>query len=247
MLFSRLWLVLLSVALALLVGAAQLAPKPGVRALAEAHSYKLDLVQHNADLLLKLDARALIDGAADMARDSRLIDILEQASAKQKEIDQLKQRASTVLSQLISQTAPAARPELLILVDYRGKQIGRVGPGADKMKPGRDGLVGYPLVSAALRGFMVDGSWSLDNHLYLMGAAPVISRGRNRYIGALLIGQEVDAEFATRLKRRLVGSQGPSSLTPISPSSCAASCSRRRARMPAWWHCPSTSAVVATS
>lgn len=208
MLFSRLWLVLMAVAVALLVGATQLAPKPGVRALAEAHSYKLDLVQHNAELLLKLDARALIDGAADMARDSRLVDVLEQASAKQKEIDQLKQRSAAVLQQLISQTTAAARPELLILVDYRGKQIGRLGPGAAKMKAGRDGLIGYPLVAAALRGFQVDGSWSLDNHLYLMGAAPVISRGRNRYVGALLIGQEVDADFAKRFKRRLVGSQG---------------------------------------
>ncbi|MCK5800850.1 MAG: hypothetical protein KAI47_26865, partial [Deltaproteobacteria bacterium] len=98
------------------------------------------------------------------------------------------------------------RPELAIIVDFRGKQIGRLGKGAAKMKPGQDGLIGYPLVAAAMRGYLADDTWNLDNHLFVMAAAPVVSRNRNRYVGALLLGKEIDKEFATRLKRQLVGS-----------------------------------------
>lgn len=203
--FSRVWLVLLAAAIAVGLGAAITVSKPQNRSLAQISSYKLDLAQHNAQMALKLGSRALIDGAAEMARDARLVEILEQASAKQRDLTKLQTRSQTVMTSLLSYTPKKARPELMLIVDFAGKQIGRVGPGAGKMKPGQDGLLGYPLVSAALRGYQVDDTWSIDNRLFVMAAAPIVSRGRNRYVGALVLGKEVDKDFAPQLKRQLVG------------------------------------------
>ncbi|PIE19601.1 MAG: hypothetical protein CSA65_01660 [Proteobacteria bacterium] len=198
-------MVLLAAAVALGLGAAITVSKPGTRSLAQISSYKLDLAQHNAQMALKLGSRALIDGAAEMARDARLVEILEQASARQRDLSKLQSRSQTVMTELLSYTPKKARPELMIIVDFAGKQVGRVGLGAAKMTPGQDGLVGYPLVAAALRGYQLDDTWSIDNRLFVMAAAPIVSRGRNRYVGALLLGQEVDKDYAPQLKRQLVG------------------------------------------
>ena len=62
--FLRTWLFLLTLALAIAFGAALVGPRPHANDLAKAHSYKLDLVQHNAHMLLRLDARSLIDTAS---------------------------------------------------------------------------------------------------------------------------------------------------------------------------------------
>lgn len=207
--FSRVWIVLLAAAASLAFGTALVVPKPAARELADAHAYKLDLVQHSTQLLLRLDARRLIDWVSELTRDSRLIEVLERAGARQKGIKRLNARANSVMLNLLSQIKRDVRPTLFIAVDHRGKQIARIGPGDDKLRPGRDGLAGFPLVESALRGYMRDGSWDLDGRLYLMAAAPVISRSRTRYAGALILGREIDSGYTHQLKSRLVAKDVP--------------------------------------
>lgn len=207
--FLRSWLFLLTLALTVAFGAALVSPKPPANDLAKAHSYKLDLVQHNTQMLLRLDARALIDTAVEMSRDSRIAELLEQAGARQKNADALKARSDAVAMKLLGQVPAAARPELCIMVDYRGKQISRIDPEHTRFVAGRDGLAGYPLVEAALRGYLRDDTWSINGRLYVVAAAPVISRGRNRYVGALIVGQEVNKDYAAQLKKRLLASEVP--------------------------------------
>ena len=204
--FSRIWIALLAGATALAIATATLVPKPAARELQSAHSYKLDLVQHNTNMVLKLQARALIDQTSDLSRDDRLVSFLEQAGAKQAKYDVLKSQTNARLLELLSQYKKDQRPELFIAVDYRGKQIGRVGPGED-FKPGVHGLAGYPVVGAALRGFLRDDTWSVDGQLYFVAAVPVISRAKDRYLGALVLGQRVDKAFASQLKRQLVAAK----------------------------------------
>ena len=104
---SRIWMINLALVTALMLALALLVPKPAARALTNAHGYKLDLVQHNAHLLLKLDTRESIDAVAAMAQDARLSDTLAQATAKSRETSQLQSRANAVMLKLISQIKPA--------------------------------------------------------------------------------------------------------------------------------------------
>lgn len=207
--FSRVWVVLLAAALALAFAVLLVLPRPAARQLFNAHAYKLDLVQHNAHLLLKLDAREAIDRAVALSRDPRLIETLELASTKQRPADQLQAKALATLNELLAPLQAESRPGLVILVDDQGKQLARLGPGAEKIVPGQHGIAGYPLVEAALRGLLRDDTWSVEGHLFTMAAAPLIGRTLQRYVGAVLLGQEVDEGFVRRLRQRLVSSTVP--------------------------------------
>lgn len=207
--FSRVWVVLLAAVVALAFAVLLVLPRPAARQLFNAHAYKLDLVQHNAHLLLKVEAREAIDRAVALSRDPRLVETLELASTKQRPPDQLQAKALATISELLAPLQPESRPGLIILVDDQGKQVARVGPGAEKIVPGQHGIAGYPLVEAALRGLLRDDSWSVEGHLFTMAAAPLIGRAQQRYVGAVLLGQEVDDAFVRRLRQRLVSSTVP--------------------------------------
>jgi hypothetical protein len=205
MFLSKIWVFLLAVAAALAFGVALVVPRPAAREIARSYAENLDRGQHNADLMLRLEARDWIDAVAKMAWDSALVDVLEQASNRKGDIKQHQAKASGRLLSLVNRLKSEFRPQLLIAVDYRGKQIARVGPGDDRYVPGETGLAGYPLVEAALRGYRGDDTWSIDSKLFLMAASPVISRSKGRYVGALLLGHELGDTFARRLKARLGG------------------------------------------
>lgn len=205
MFLSKLWYLVLALVAAAAAAVALMAPRPAAREIREAHALGLDRVQHNAELMLRLQARDWIDAAAGMARDRTLVEVLEAATDKKSDVAQLKARATDRLLSLTSGLDKGRRPELMIVTDADGMQLTRVGPGEDKITPGKDGIGGYPLVEAALRGYRRDDTWSLDNKLYMMVASPVISRGKGRYVGALLLGREVNKKYAQRFKARLGG------------------------------------------
>jgi hypothetical protein len=202
---SKIWLCLVVAAATVCFGLALLVPKPASREIATAQAESLDRKQQNAELMLRLESRNWIDTVAKLAADGVLVDGLEQATSRRGDMKGHQARISGRLLSLVSHIKAEMRPQLLIAVDYRGKQIARVGVGEDKVTPGEDGLAGYPLVEAALRGYRGDDTWSLDGNLYLMAASPVLGRSRARYVGALLLGTELNEAFARRLKGRLTG------------------------------------------
>jgi hypothetical protein len=205
MALSKIWVLVLGLALTAALGLALLVPKPAFREVSKAYAENLDRGQHNADLILRLEARDWIDAVAKLAWDGTLVDLLEQASNRRGDLKQHQAKIGGRMLALVGRIKADSRPQLLIAVDARGKQIARVGPGEDRFTPGEDGLAGFPLVEAALRGCRADDSWNLDGKLYLMTASPVISRARGRYVGALLLGQEVNEAFARKLRSRLAG------------------------------------------
>jgi hypothetical protein len=205
----RLWFLFAAAAAALAVGAAMLATAPADRDRTAAYGYKLDLVQHNAQLLLKLDQRENIDVVARMSRDPRIVDTLSAVGGGRTTAEAGQADANAAMLDLLAQIPADARPELCIVVDERGKLLVRIGQGEGTSPPLKEGLIGYPLVSSALRGMLRDDTWSLDGKLYLMAAAPIVARGADRYLGALLIGQEITVAYAERLKERLVATHVP--------------------------------------
>jgi hypothetical protein len=205
MFYAKIWIVLLAVVAALAFGTVLVVPKTAYRKVSKTRAVSLDRVQHNAELVLRLKARHWLDAVAGMARDGSLIEVIQQASDRRGDLGQLKSRARRRLLSLASGLPSGSRPQLIIAVDSRGKQIARVGPGENAFKPGKDGLMGYPMVEAALRGFHLDDTWNVEEKLYLMVASPIIAINRGRYVGALLLGRELDTTFAQRLKSSLGG------------------------------------------
>jgi hypothetical protein len=156
MIVSRIWVVVLAVAAVTGLAIARLVPNPAAREITRTYAENLDRGQHNAELILRLEARDWIDAVAKMAWDGTVIDLLEQASNRRGDIKTHSGKLSGRLLSLLGLTRVEPRPQLIIAVDSRGKQISRVGPGEDNYAPGEDGLAGYPLVEAALRGYRAD-------------------------------------------------------------------------------------------
>lgn len=212
----RIWLIVLAALVASSLGVASLLARPFEREMALASGYKLDLVQHNAHLLIKLDQRERIDIAARMARDPRIADALAEVSSGKADLGRAQAATNAALLDLLAQIPADARPELCIAVDQAGFQISRIGAGQARIEPRKYGIGGFPLVAEALRGLLRDDTWSLDGKLYLMAAAPVVqqpnggeTRSGGSYVGALVLGQEVNGAYAQRLKDRLVATHMP--------------------------------------
>ena len=62
--------------------------------------------------------------------------------------------------------------------------------------------IGYYLIDDSLSGYQRDDLWIQGGQLYLLAGAPVITKQLD-YAGAVVIGEQVDGEFATELARRL--------------------------------------------
>lgn len=207
MLFSKIWMALLAVAATAALALAFVAPKPLSRMAVQASAHELDRAQHVAELMLRLEARDWIDTAAKMARDRQVAALLEEVNNAPDQAARIKAKLEARLLDLSAMLPPAVRPELMIATDARGKQIFRMGPGEDDYTPGKHGLVGYPLVEAALRGFTRDDTWNVGGKLLLTAGAPVIDQARARYVGAVVLGEAVDGAFARRFKRQLGGGE----------------------------------------
>jgi len=203
MLFTRTWIVLLSLAACLALGVALILPGPTSREMTKTVLADLDRSQHNAELMLRLEARDWIDTATKMARDRELVETLLAASDGIGVTTSHKTKLQERVLNLLNKLGVEDQPKLVIVVDANGKQIYRMGLGEDTYAAGKDGLIGYPLVEEALRGGRRDDTWNINGKLFMMAATPVISRAKGRYVGALLLGEALNDVFARRFKMQL--------------------------------------------
>ena len=139
MFFSKIWFVLLAVVATVAFGMTVVITKPTIRGISKANAVSLDRTQHNVELMMRLEARDWLDAVSGMARDRQLVEVLELATDRKDDPGRLKARARGRLLSLTSGLDPSRRPKLMIVTDAKGKQIGRVGPGEDKYKPGVTG------------------------------------------------------------------------------------------------------------
>jgi hypothetical protein len=196
MFWSKLWLCLVTLAAALAVALALLAPRPLDRDLEHEAGLRLTQAQQAATQVLKLNARRWMDTSAQVAADAVLVSSLEQASSPRGPAD-LTIVHKTVQDKL-RDFNEKLKVDLLLATDVRGRVIARAGIEEGEYK---DFVDGFPLVSDALRGLRGDDSWSLNGKLYRVAASPVIAK--DKYVGTLVIGQEVSSELALQLKQLL--------------------------------------------
>jgi hypothetical protein len=194
MFWSKTWLLLMTVLGALAIAVALLTARPMQRDLERETGARLERAQHSASLLLKVNARKWIDTAAQVATDAVLVEALEQATKGPADLGLVHRTVQERLKYFNDKM----KVDLVMATDAHGRVIARAGLDESVYK---DGVEGYPLVGDALRGFRGDDTWSLGGKLYRVAASPVI-RG-DRYVGALVVGQEAASELAQSMKRVL--------------------------------------------
>jgi hypothetical protein len=196
MFWSKLWLFLVTLVAGLAVAVALLAPRPLERDLEREAGARLERAQHAASLLLKVNARKWMDTAAQVANDAVLVESLEQASSQRGPADLT--LVHRTVQERLRYFNDKMRVDLVLATDVHGRVIARAGLDEGEYK---DGVEGFPLVGDALRGLRGDDTWSLGGKLYRVAASPVIAR--DKYVGALVVGQEVGNELAQSMKQVL--------------------------------------------
>ncbi len=194
MFWSKLWLLLVTLVAGLAVAVLILLPTVMTRDLEHETGARLERAQHAASLLLKVNARKWMDTSAQVATDPVLVEALEQATRGPADLALVHKTVQDRLRTFNDKI----KVDLLTATDAKGRVIARVGVDETVYK---DGIEGYPLVADALRGLRGDDTWSQDGKLYRVAASPVIAR--DRYVGSLVLGQEVGGQLAQSMKQVL--------------------------------------------
>ena len=88
----------------------------------------------------------------------------------------------------------------IVALDTKGRVIARVG---DNEKEYGDFIGGAEIIADALRGYLSDDVWGVNGRLQRLAAAPVLSKNRDRIVGAVYVSAETGPALVERLKRNL--------------------------------------------
>jgi len=209
--WSKIWFFLIAVVAGLALSIALIMPRPAQRVQEqEVDPDRVNTGRAMVQLLLRENARTWIDLASVFARmpapqgqpSLKLDQVLETASAQENIAQASHDTAKSTLDYILSQVSGAQKPEMVFALDDTGRVVARVG--VDEKSWG-DNISGYFVVRDALRGYLRDDLWVIGDKLYRVAAAPVIARGSydgrlmDRYVGAIVVGDEVDLPLAKEL------------------------------------------------
>jgi hypothetical protein len=199
MFLSKIWFVLVGLLAGVAVTAAFVAPRPADRRIEHLEGQRLDRAQYAAEQILKNDARRWIDYVAKLGRDAHLTEALDSSSRGAGEPKALHETVRSRLKALVPDRA-AIGVESLIAVDNKGRVVARVGD--DEGEYG-ESIAGAEVVGDALRGYLSDDVWGAAGRLRRVGAAPVVSKSRERIVGAIVVAVETGKRLAEMWKRNL--------------------------------------------
>jgi len=199
MFLSKIWFILIALAAGVSVTVALVAPRPAVQKLSGLEGQRLDRAQYAAEQMLKVDAHKWIDRVSKLGRDAIISESLDSATRGAGEINVIHKTVQERFHSLIPDLASGGIAAL-VAVDNKGRVIARAG---DNDKEYGDYVTGAEIVADALRGYLSDDVWGMNGRLMRMAAAPVLSKGRDRIVGALYIGAETGDNFVERLKKNL--------------------------------------------
>ena len=199
MFLSKIWFVLVALFASFALSIALTAPRPMAQRLEELEGQRLDRAQYATEQMLKVDAHKWIDRVAKLGRDAVLAEALDGASRGSGELAvQHRTVQSRVMALLPDLTG--AGISTIVALDANGRVVARVG---EDDKSFGESIGGAEIIDDALRGFLSDDVWGAGSHLLRVAAAPVLSKGRDRIVGALYVGAETGEGFSERLKKNL--------------------------------------------
>src|SRR6185369_2408461 len=199
MFLSKIWFILIALLAGVAVTMALIAPRPAVQKLALLEGQRLDRAQYAAEQMLKVDAHKWIDRVSKLGRDAIIAESLDSASRGAGELGVIHKTVKDRFRSLLPDLAGSGIVSL-VAVDNKGRVVARAG---DDDKEYGDYVGGAEVVADALRGYLSDDVWGTGGRLVRVAAAPVLSKSRDRIVGALYIGAETGAGFVERLHKNL--------------------------------------------
>jgi Double sensory domain of two-component sensor kinase len=200
MFLSKIWFILIALVSAVAATFALVAPKPAVRNLEALEKQRLDRAQYAAEQMFKVDAHKRIDLVAKLGRDAILSESLDAASRGSGEYAVIHRTIGDRFRTLIPDLTTGGIDEIVAL-DNKGRVIARVG--GDNEKEYGDFIGGVEVVADALRGYLSDDAWGVGGKLERVAGAPVLSKSKDRIVGAVYVAAETGASLVERLKKNL--------------------------------------------
>ena len=200
MFLSKIWFILIALVSAVAGTFALVAPRPAVQKLAVLEGQRLDRAQYAAEQMFKVDAHKWIDRVSKLGRDAILSESLDAASRGSGEYTVIHRTIQDRFRTLIPDLATGGIDEIVAL-DNKGRVIARVG-GNNEKEYG-DYIGGVEVVADALRGYLSDDVWGVGGKLERVAGAPVLSKGKDRIVGAIYVGAETGPGLVERLKKNL--------------------------------------------
>src|SRR4051812_21443502 len=179
--------------------AAFVAPRPADRRIEQLEGQRLDRAQYAAEQMLRTDAHRWIDYVAKLGRDAVISEALDSASRGAGEAKMIHETARSRLKVLVPDLAGIG-VESIVAVDAKGRVVARVG---DREAEFGDNIGGAEVVADALRGYLSDDVWGAGEKLTRIAAAPVLSKTRDRIVGAVYVGAETGKRLAEVWKKNL--------------------------------------------
>lgn len=220
MFLSKIWFFLITVIAALAITVALIMPRPAEREGVIQENKSVRTACLVTDILLRDNARARIQLTGEFAqavRELKLSTTLFEASKNEIITGQTNATGRAELAKLL-ESVTGTRPSFIWLLDRRGRVVAR---SSTEDKNFGDSMQGYYLVQDALDGYVRDDLWMLEDGLYRVAAAPVLTRDL-QWAGAIVLGQSVDTTFATSLAENIdaninfyVGEEAVASSKPI--------------------------------
>ncbi|HEY7373745.1 MAG TPA: MXAN_5187 family protein [Polyangia bacterium] len=199
MFLSKIWFILIALAAAIAATFALIAPRPFERKLEAAEGQRLDRAQYAAEQMFKVDAHKWIDHVGKLGRDAIIAESLDAASRGSGEYTVIHRTIQDRFRTLIPDLASGGI-DTIVAIDTKGRVIARVG---DNEKEYGDYIGGAEIIADALRGYLSDDVWGVGGQLQRLAAAPVLSKNRDRIVGAVYVGAETGPALVERLKKNL--------------------------------------------
>jgi hypothetical protein len=199
MFLSKIWFILIALVAAVALTFALIAPRPAVQKLGVLEGQRLDRAQYAAEQMFKVDAHKWIDRVSKLGRDAIVSDSLDAASKGSGEWGVLHKTLQDRFRALIPDMT-AGGIETLVAMDGKGRVVARIG---DNDKEYGDYIGGAEAIADALRGYLSDDVWGNGGRLVRVAAAPVLSKNRDRIVGAIYVGAETGENLVERLKKNL--------------------------------------------
>jgi hypothetical protein len=200
MFLSKIWFILIALVSAVAATFALVAPKPAVRNLEALEKGRLDRAQYAAEQMFKVDAHKRIDLVAKLGRDAILAESLDAASRGSGEYAVIHRTIGDRFRTLIPDLTTGGIDEI-VAMDNKGRVIARVG--GDNEKEYGDFIGGIEVVADALRGYLSDDAWGVNGKLERVAGAPVLSKNKDRIVGAVYVAAETGPSLVERLKKNL--------------------------------------------
>mgnify|MGYP007135454717 CR=1 FL=1 len=203
MILSRLWYVLLGLAVAVALYVVYVAVGQYNRATTLSLKEGLASDSQTVEWALKIDARRRLDSLLVGSVDGTLQQSLTSANtSKESKIPESAKQSARKALGTINDAIPADwREDALFAVDRDGRVVAQLGfdsaNGNDEFELG-----GYPAVNDALHGWLRDDVWLLGSKMYVVVARPVEYDVAQRPAGAIVGLKEISKRFADDIARR---------------------------------------------